>query len=1314
MLSPLQILKLRRAPVEGVPQIALELPDQNLKANSGDFFVDIARHFQGDGLQFSVSGPAGVVVGQLTGQLVIPTDMAWHNEAVTVIAGNPNGSVSQTFRVAVEAVGEPPRVVAHIPDQVFEAGSGDQIVEVASYFEGDGLRYRVSGSSYALIDISSGRLTYSTGSQPSNSSVTVWVVNDHGSATQTFQVIVKIVDEPPRIIAQIPDLILDAYSGDQIIETKAYFDGKNLLFSVSGPAGVITDAFTGLVTVDTAREWTTDTITVTAQNSGGDAANSFQVTLEREEALTYDPAPTQMLSSITVTEPLRDGTPQDVVWTFNQPAECGQYCTGDWFVVAVPGLELVSVTPECRRVPNGDDPFGRSTSGTDLTGRYIHGLQVDPTDADKQGFDSWTSHSVSNNTIRTHRGVSARASIPVGSGDFQADWSPALNIDPAFVMDENAVANPDHAVNTPRGPVPLESAKSLVKAVSRRVPSQSARGGQEFLCVLTVVENVPAEGAFRPPMGGNAVDLPVTWTEAAVQPFLEALPRLQFTFNVLRTPTSHPAQWAIMQRDAKRNWQAWSARSTQVRNITPIWQAAGGVIPYRREIGETMRRMCEALIADCPWQDKKDILIGLIQLGIDQAAVSHFFAKGEFITASGQSSWDAGRSAPTVLALAALPDKDWLQEAWDLSWPPRPGSSSEIYHYMPGSAWEDKRNFYVITQNDEFSPSFANILPKHSSHTYRGVWNWIDPNPDSAPPGPVEGLVGHATYNGRGSRPEGFSALPGQASGYLNINTTAARDTLIPLWLIPGVYAAYNNNGLLRWLDRLYLTDPRPLVQIQAQGRWWREVRNNPLLEAPFSKTPNRLFQSPEVAGFGTALIVTVPIDDGDNGSPITGIDLRYRPISLTFNEEGGITSESIVGPWVVIEDIELNEDRQYVVSPLETGGLEENRWYAVQVRMKNALGAGAWSRTHTGGWFSNQWASNGRMFSGQAIGQTQAQLALERPEFVSEPTISSFMSAGSRARVVIVDPPRSGANYTGFPFPTPSYRWMLNGQTVGEDDRDFDIPSTAAGQVLSCEVTLTNSQGQDSTVISAGTVTAAAASRGYVPTPMIAEGDVGFVRANSVNILSSAFIKQATISFIFGSRFEANATLFTSARSELIMRPNGILSMYISRGVTGTRGYMRFQGPRTDRARWYLLNVDVTEVNPEDRIKLWVGDLDGLLPPERIMPFMVTATSGDGDFQFNENWAFTNNASHRIFPADPPEQAFIIGDLYLETGVVRPPSAFIANNGQFRDPATVGNPFLLMGSTMTVEDWNDGVNLGTTANPMANTGNGGEFSAMD
>ena len=660
------------------------------------------------------------------------------------------------------------------------------------------------------------------------------------------------------------------------------------------------------------------------------------------------------------TEVEKDG----VTFIFNEPAQVGRFATGDWFVVMHDGLALDATDPASRRVESEDDTHAFSTADRNLVGRYVHGLQIDPTDGDKQGFDSYTSHSSSRNYVRTHRGVAARISIPEGVSLFQADWSPALNMDPAFVMDENAVADPAHAVDEPRGPLALDRPMSLVKAISRARPHEHARGGQEMLVVLTVVERVPPEGSFRPPMGGPAVDIPETWTEANVQPFLENLPRLSFSHRTLRTPESHPDDWEKMGRDARRAWQAWGPRSTPIRNVTPIWQADGRPTPYRREIAAYIGRMMDALIADTDWQNKRDIFIGLVQLGIDQAAVPHFIhnADGSYTT-SGQSSWDKGRSAPTVLALAALPDNAWIQQAWDMS------ARSSFYPQIPGSAWEDKRGFNTIHETEPYDPPLD--LPEGSAET-AGVWDWIDPEPDRSPAGPVPGMVGHATYNGRGSRPEGFTAPSGNATaGYMGINTVAMRNTLVPLWLIPGGFEAYGDNGALRWLDRLHATDPRPEGDQSSFARWYREIRDNPLLEPFEVKTPNRTFAPPRVEGQGReALLVTIPPHEGDNGSPITSLDIRYRPLTLTFADDGErVADEQTLGPWVEIEDITPGENNEYLID-----GLREATWYCVQIRYNNDVGKGPWSRTHRSNWSGNAWGTRGLMFGGQAIGRTDGR----------------------------------------------------------------------------------------------------------------------------------------------------------------------------------------------------------------------------------------------------------------------------------------------------------------------------------------------------
>ncbi|WP_209428368.1 hypothetical protein, partial [Pararhodobacter sp. SW119] len=557
-----------------------------------------------------------------------------------------------------------------------------------------------------------------------------------------------------------------------------------------------------------------------------------------------------------------------------------------------------------------------------------------------------------------------------------------------------------------------------------------------------------------------------------------------------------------------------------------------------------------------------------------------------------------------------------------------------------------------------------------------------------------------------------------QATSYLGINTTAMRDTLLPLWLIPGCFEAYGDNGALRWLDRLHTTDPTPPSQLSATVRWFREIRDHPLLEPFAVKTPNRLFTPPSVEGFGTALLVTIPHHEGDNGSPITSCDLRYRPLDLVLDDDGKVTSETTLGPWIEIEDITPNAEGIYIVSPEPTGGLAENTWYCVQLRYNNAVGKGAWSRTHTSSWKDDEWQA-GRMFSAQGVGQTGVQMAVAAPRFATPPAMRSFFAEGALARILITPPPLEGANFIGFPFPSVSYQWRLDGNPLeGATARGITIPASAAGKHLSCLVMLSNSEGTDSIVVEGAQISASVADTGYTPTLMSTEGNVRFRSGDGVNLFSTATTKRASVSFIFGGRSGDNFTLIGSNRFEVIIRPNGRISVTISNGLSGTRGYMEFPGPQPQEPHWYLISVDTTQVNEAERIRLWVRPAFSPYPPTRILPMKISDWSGgSGSFQFDQNFRFATSTAHSLFPADPAEQSFIIGDVFMQRDVALRPEDFIAPNGQYFDPALVGGPFLLMGSGMNADDWNNGRNLASAApatNPLPSVGGGGEFSALD
>jgi hypothetical protein len=135
-----------------------------------------------------------------------------------------------------------------------------------------------------------------------------------------------------------------------------------------------------------------------------------------------------------------------ITWTFDQQYECGQYCTGDWWVIGP--VTITDINPASKVV----------------SGRTSNGSMINPDpDVYKQGYDSHANN----------------------AGDtYDASLNVALNI---YSGSGNTLV------------VPVNS--SLISCISLEAPDQWPQ--LETAAILTVVSSAPPAGAFRPPYCGN-------------------------------------------------------------------------------------------------------------------------------------------------------------------------------------------------------------------------------------------------------------------------------------------------------------------------------------------------------------------------------------------------------------------------------------------------------------------------------------------------------------------------------------------------------------------------------------------------------------------------------------------------------------------------------------------------------------------------------------------------------------------------------------------------------------------------------------------
>lgn len=234
------------------------------------------------------------------------------------------------------------------------------------------------------------------------------------------------------------DEVFDQFNGQQTISTAQAFTGSSLRFSVSGK-NVAIDPDTGVVAIDTSTPLS-GTVTVTAQNSGGQAQSSFFVTVEAVETEgkeeTDRRADTVMASSVEI---------EDVKITFSGARPVGHFISGnvgigDPFVV---GTTIVT---------------GYTPAPGFIGERAINGAMLNPLAANSgMGFDG--------------RVV----------GSYNPDLNAGLNL-----------------------PIILNPGDSLIIAKSNATaPANDGRNSIEKFVVLTCVAEVPFADSFRPPYVPN-------------------------------------------------------------------------------------------------------------------------------------------------------------------------------------------------------------------------------------------------------------------------------------------------------------------------------------------------------------------------------------------------------------------------------------------------------------------------------------------------------------------------------------------------------------------------------------------------------------------------------------------------------------------------------------------------------------------------------------------------------------------------------------------------------------------------------------------
>jgi Domain of unknown function (DUF4082) len=265
-----------------------------------------------------------------------------------------------------------------------------------------------------------------------------------------------------------------------------------------------------------------------------------------------------------------------ITFRFDQAYPCGTFATGDWWVAPAEGLDRVTVT---------------AITPDATTGR--NGFEVNPSSADRQGFDS-------------------------RARDYDASLVPSL-------------------------PLAAAPGSSIVKEVSLPSTADGCGGEEAFIscidtgAVLTVLGAVPADrgaGHFRPAYFGTEKPLVPT-----SQLRLDALPQLA---PVAGAPSlAEVADWYRRpQIDHQSNWHGGLIHPRQ------------NLPYYGRDLANRTSDAALRLMLDDPAESKREAAIAYVQYGLDLAAAraggTHFGADG---------GWRQGRKLVLGLSAELLDDE---------------------------------------------------------------------------------------------------------------------------------------------------------------------------------------------------------------------------------------------------------------------------------------------------------------------------------------------------------------------------------------------------------------------------------------------------------------------------------------------------------------------------------------------------------------------------------------------------------------------------------------------------------------------------------
>lgn len=230
----------------------------------------------GDTLSWRIArGPVGMVVGASTGKVEWTPQSFDGGKTIDVsleVSDGRGGTVTQDFKVTVQGVNDPPKIVSTAPQRALAGKPFSYEPKAVDPDTNDTLTWVILNAPTGMqIDTKTGKLTWlvPTGLSGQKANVSIQVSDTSGANdTQSFALQITKQNSSPAIVSQAPTLVFEGSTFRYQALASDPDTGDTLTWSrVSGPTGLSIDSTTGLVEWKVPTGLSSKTITVTIRVS---------------------------------------------------------------------------------------------------------------------------------------------------------------------------------------------------------------------------------------------------------------------------------------------------------------------------------------------------------------------------------------------------------------------------------------------------------------------------------------------------------------------------------------------------------------------------------------------------------------------------------------------------------------------------------------------------------------------------------------------------------------------------------------------------------------------------------------------------------------------------------------------------------------------------------------------------------------------------------------------------------------------------------------------------------------------------------------